>query len=480
MTVQPGNPVLSVDNKTALLIDQAADRADLARWLRKAGWRVLEADDGEAGLTLAVSEKPALVFCDLLVPGCNGFQLCRALRAPSAGLPLARIILTTGSDYQALRVDAVHAGADDYFIKPISETEFHHFLKQVHRTGSVTEITRGIARRHRLSPGGDTRHILAERIPQGSFSLRFWGVRGSIPTPGHATLQFGGNTSCIEVRADGQLIILDAGTGIRELGASLNREFDGVPLSLSLLLSHTHWDHIQGFPFFDPAYDLKNRIRIIGCEGAREGLLAALSSQMESPYFPIGWQRLPSHIEIEELRESSFKLGTVEVETIFLNHPGVCLGYRINAESGSVAYLPDHEPFQRYKFHSSEAQPDSATEFLQFARRQDQRLIEFVRDVDILILDSQYDATEYQTRVGWGHGCLDDVVAIALNANAKRLFLFHHDPAHDDEKMSQMAQWGRDFVTALGETLEVDAAREGVEINLTGHSRPQELVAAIA
>ena len=128
--------------------------------------------------------------------------------------------------------------------------------------------------------------------------------------------------------------------------------------------------------------------------------------------------------------------------------------------------------------HRSEGQPESATEFLQFARRMDQRLIDFVRDVDVLILDSQYDANEYQTRVGWGHGCLDDVVAIALNAEAKRLFLFHHDPAHDDEKMSQMVQWGRDFVKALGDPLEVDAAREGLEINLTAAAPLAEFVPA--
>jgi phosphoribosyl 1,2-cyclic phosphodiesterase len=200
---------------------------------------------------------------------------------------------------------------------------------------------------------------------------------------------------------------------------------------------------------------------------------------MESPYFPIGFQRLPSFIEIEELRESSFQLGSVTVQTIFLNHPGITLGFRINASGGSVAYLPDHEPFQRYKFHTTEADTSGSLESLQFARRQDQRLIDFCRDVDVLILDSQYDATEYQSRVGWGHGCLDDVVAIALNANAKRLFLFHHDPAHDDEKMAQMAQWARDFAGALGETLEVDAAREGVEIILS-QAQISDLVPAVA
>jgi phosphoribosyl 1,2-cyclic phosphodiesterase/FixJ family two-component response regulator len=458
---------LSPEKKTALLIDpETADRMDLAHWLREAGWRVLEAADGETGLAWAVRHKPDLVFCDVHVPGCNGFQLCRTLRAEAAGLPNVRLILTTGSDYETHREAAAQAGADDYFVKPIVKPELIHFLTQVHREGSVTEILRAASRGRRREPAGDVKQMLAEKIPAGALTLRFWGVRGSVPTPGPSTVHYGGNTSCVEVRADGQLLVLDAGTGIRELGLSLGREFPDQPLSLSLLISHTHWDHIQGLPFFNPLYNARHRVRIFGCEGAREGLLKTLSSQMESPFFPVGWQSLPSRIEIEEVKESKFQIGAVSVETIYLNHPGVCLGYRIRGSGGSVAYLPDHEPFQRYKFHSSDSGLSASAEFLQFARRQDQKLADFVRDVDVLILDAQYDATEYQTRVGWGHGCVDDVVALALNANAKRLCLFHHDPTHDDEKISQMTQWARDFVAALGEPLEVDAAREGLEIRL--------------
>ncbi len=183
-------------------------------------------------------------------------------------------------------------------------------------------------------------------------------MRGSLPPPGPSTVHYGGNTSCVEVRADGQLIILDAGTGIRGLGLSLAAEFKGVPLSMTLLISHTHWDHIQGLPFFDAAYNPANRVRILGYEGAQAGLHTALSSQMESPYFPVGFQQLPGHITIEEMKDSAFFIGRVEVKSIFLNHPGVCAGYRLNTSSGAIAYLPDNEPFQRYKFHTS--QPEIA------------------------------------------------------------------------------------------------------------------------
>lgn len=295
------------------------------------------------------------------------------------------------------------------------------------------------------------------------FSIRFWGVRGSIATPGPATSHYGGNTSCVEARIHGQIIILDAGTGIRPLGLNLAREAKGRPLSLNLLLSHTHWDHIQGFPFFGPAYDPKNRLRIRGYKGARDGLLTALSSQMSSYYFPVGWQQLPSSIDIEELKDLSFQIGPVAVKSMFLNHPGGCVGYRLSTPGRSFAYLTDNEPFHRYATHSK-TQSAGESEALAVAKQKDLAVIEFIRDADILVMDAQYDATEYASRVGWGHACLDDAVAMALEANVKRLYLFHHDPDHDDERVNDMVRHAREIIAASGKAMLVEGAREGMEV----------------
>jgi hypothetical protein len=152
----------------------------------------------------------------------------------------------------------------------------------------------------------------------------------------------------------------------------------------------------------------------------------------------------------------------------------------LETSAGAVAYLPDNEPFQRYKFHADPKARAGSGEIIGFARRMDQKLIEFIRDAEVLIIDSQYDAAEYQTRAGWGHGCVDDVVALALNANVKRLFLFHHDPTHDDAKMDGMVQWARQFVSALGDTLPVEAAREGAEVVFKASPAPAAGQAAIA
>jgi phosphoribosyl 1,2-cyclic phosphodiesterase len=270
-------------------------------------------------------------------------------------------------------------------------------------------------------------------------------VRGSIPTPGPTTVRYGGNTSSVEVRMGGEIILLDAGTGLRALGRSLLEEFKGQPLNLTMLLTHTHWDHIQGLPFFGPIYDSRCRLRILGCEGARKGLVNALTGQMESTYFPVPFNKLPSNIEIEELKNFNFNIGPVCVRAMRANHPGLCVGYRLFSPDSLVAFFPDTEPRKGGK---------------------DREMIEFLRDVDLLILDSQYGAAEYQQHIGWGHGCVDDSVALALQAGVKHLSLFHHDPEHSDKQIDGLVRHARTLVARQRAKLRVDAAREGTQMKL--------------
>jgi phosphoribosyl 1,2-cyclic phosphodiesterase len=273
-------------------------------------------------------------------------------------------------------------------------------------------------------------------------------VRGSIATPGPTTVRHGGNTSCIEVRSGDEIIILDAGTGLRHLGQALLAEFKNKPLNLTLLLSHTHWDHIQGLPFFAPIYEKRCRLRILGCEGARKGLVAALTGQMESTYFPVPFAKLPSNIDIVELKEFDFTVGDVLVRAQRANHPGMCVGYRLFSPDGIVCFFPDTEPRKGGI---------------------DRDMVEFVRDADVLILDSQYDRAEYKKHIGWGHGCVDDSVALALQANVRQLVLFHHDPDHDDKRVDSFVKYARQLVAKLAKRkakLKVAAASEGMTIQL--------------
>lgn len=297
--------------------------------------------------------------------------------------------------------------------------------------------------------------------------ITFWGVRGSIPTPGPSTVRYGGNTSCVEVRAEGEIIVLDAGSGIRLLGQSLQREFGSDPIKLAILISHTHWDHIQGLPFFLPAYNQRNQLKVFGYDGTRTRLGEILAGQMETPFFPVTMAELPGKIQIEELKEMDFQIGKIRVRSKFLNHPGVCVGYRIYTPAGSVAYMPDNEPFDQLDVQLRNRGVENTGHQYKSPAQERADLIEFLRGTNVLILDAQYTDEEYQKHIGWGHGSISSVVSLAADADAKRLLLFHHDPNHDDEMVDKIVDKARMQIAQVGKSISVEAAREGSELILS-------------
>ena len=436
--------------RTVLLIeDDAESRKQLARLFTSHGWEVIEADDGAAGIDVALVRRPAVVICDLLLPRISGLQVCRAIREK---LSTPKIIIMAGRNYDIDRKVVLEAGGDAYLIKPLKWDKIAAAIKGPRRPS------------RKLIP----RQSRALKFPPPSTRIKFWGVRGSIPVPGPTTIGYGGNTTCVEVRTDGEIIILDAGSGIRELGLSLEKEFGAAPINLTLLLTHTHWDHIQGLPFFLPAYKAKNSIRVFGYEGARAGLATILAAQMEVPFFPVSWKDLPGTIKITELKKMEFSVGDVRVRSRFVNHPGVCVGYRLYTREGSISFLPDNEPFEPLKLKLAQRDGTHPNRARAQAAVQRSKLVEFLKDTDILILDAQYTDERYQYHIGWGHGALSRVVSLALEARAKKLYLFHHDPGHDDHMIDEMLERARFLVVESGRRLEVEAAREGAEVWMSG------------
>jgi phosphoribosyl 1,2-cyclic phosphodiesterase len=283
-----------------------------------------------------------------------------------------------------------------------------------------------------------------------NLTIRFRGVRGSLPSPSPANLRYGGNTACLEVRYREELLILDAGSGLRALGEELLGAFGPAAIEANLLVSHTHWDHIQGLPFFTPGYLPQNNISIYAAFAGAERLHRALSNQMSPLHFPVGLLQMQGLRPPRELLPGASTLGSFVVRTMQLNHPGGCTGFRIEAGGRAFAYLPDHEPYGR--------KPDGVS------GRSYDALIRFVSGVDLLVLDTQYTEEEYALRVGWGHGCLPDSVKLAVEAGVPRLFLFHHDPSHDDSRIDTMVEKAREL--AAGSNTVVEAAAENVEIHL--------------
>ena len=288
--------------------------------------------------------------------------------------------------------------------------------------------------------------------------VRFWGTRGSIASPGEGTTRYGGNTSCVEVRAeDGTVIVLDCGTGARELGLHLVRTLPS-PMRLHLFIGHTHWDHIQGFPFFVPAFLPGAELNVYAPLGFQQSLEEAMAGQMEYSYFPVKLRDLRSRIHFTELEEGFFRVGDVLVETQYLNHTAPTIAYRMTSAGATVAYVTDHEPFW-------------TSEDGILHHPGDQRHISFMRGADLVIHDAQFTNEEYANRLGWGHSTIEYATDVALAAGVKRLALFHHDPGHDDTVMDRLEADARARVTACGGVLDVFAAREGHELSISGSRR---------
>ena len=296
--------------------------------------------------------------------------------------------------------------------------------------------------------------------------IRFWGTRGSLAKPGPTTLRYGGNTSCVEVWApDGTLIVLDCGTGAHELGRSLVAA-SPTRLRGHLLITHTHWDHIQGFPFFTPLFAQGNEWDVYAPEGVGQRLDQVLAGQMEYAYFPVTLGHLEATLRCHGLAEGSFDLGAVRVTTRYLNHPGLTLGYRLEVGGVSVVYATDHEPHSRHQ--PDVAQLAGAAGQAVPIHPEDRRHVEFLAGADLVIHDAQYTLEEYPTRLSWGHTPAELAVDFALAAGAKRLALHHHDPLRNDGALDRLLEVCRRRAAArVGSGLEVFAAAEGLALELT-------------
>ncbi|MBI4575255.1 MAG: MBL fold metallo-hydrolase [Planctomycetes bacterium] len=293
--------------------------------------------------------------------------------------------------------------------------------------------------------------------------VRFWGTRGSIATPGEGTNKYGGNTSCVEVRCEQDLIVLDAGTGIRPLGQHLMKEASGRPITAHIFIGHTHWDHIQGFPFFIPAYLKGNRFALYGSSGVDTDFYQLIQGQMKQDYFPVNLGDMASELSFVEMSGQTVSIGNSRVDTIYLNHPGLALGFRVRHGGRTLVYCSDHEPFHKTIRSIKGEIPDDQRSYVQGL---DRALVEFARGADLFVCDSQYTEEEYRTHVHWGHSSIDDTLAAAHAAAVVRYAVYHHDPYHDDAFVDGMVSYAQNRLRELGSRVECFGAREGSSLDL--------------
>ncbi|HXQ29707.1 MAG TPA: MBL fold metallo-hydrolase [Gemmatimonadales bacterium] len=287
-----------------------------------------------------------------------------------------------------------------------------------------------------------------------AYTVTFWGTRGSIPTPGAHTARYGGNTPCVAVEGTGgELIILDAGTGIRALGLELVERQNGA-VNAEIMLSHAHWDHIQGLPHFKPLFAPGNRVRIWGSRQGTTSLETILRQQMDPAVFPVPLDALSATLTVQHVEAGAFSVGAFEVRAMRLRHPGTALGYRLTPAAGgpSIAYVTDNE------LGTGGSYDTPASWRAEF--------VTFLQDVEVLIHDAMYTPAELEGHRGWGHSTFEEALSLAADAHAERLVLFHHEPEHSDTDIDALLAKARQQARTRGRPAEVFAAHEGMKLTL--------------
>lgn len=328
--------------------------------------------------------------------------------------------------------------------------------------------------------------LFADISMVNNINVSFWGVRGSVPSPGPETAKYGGNTPCIEISTDSQRVIIDAGTGIRSLGKHIVESEDYSPIHL--FISHTHWDHIQGFPFFMPAFHSEYDIHVYGPykvheeENNGESFKEIMERQMDFSFFPVQLEEVEKMADIHyhPIGEEELEISPFEITTQAMNHTVYSLGYRIETEQASIAYTGDTEPY--YDPFSREHEGDETEGFGNQEQIQEQihmmnqRTVQFVRDADLLISDAQYTEEEYENRRGWGHSTIMDCIDLAVKGNVSNVIFFHHDPERTDDEIDRLETLAQEKIEKQS-SQEIGAAfaREGLDIQLSSDSTSVEV-----
>ena len=398
-----------------LIVDDDSETAELRSVvLGAAGHSVETLGSSVQAMDQLERTRPDLLIVDIMMPELDGLELTKRVRE-NAKLIRLKIIVMSAKAYEFDRKRAIDMGADGFIPKLIKIELLNE------------QIT---------------------KIVEDKMTLTYWGVRGTLPVPGHGSLRYGGNTPCVTLEfMSGRMLIFDAGSGIKALSNHLMKL--GRPrLEAKILITHSHWDHINALPFFVPLFIPGNEFEIMGATQGDKSVRQIIAAQMDDVYFPITLKEFGARVFFRDLRQETFTIDNdIQIETLLLSHPGYCLGYRVTFKGRSVCYVTDNELYlDDHPSYNAKYVAD---------------LTKFVSNADVLITDTTYFDQEYKSKVDWGHSCVSKVVELADAAKVKSLHLFHHDPDQDDDAIDKKLALARDALSDRNSAIECIAPAEG-------------------
>lgn len=422
----------------------------MAQALQAAGYTVDTAADGEECLNKARQNLPDLVVLDIMMPKMHGIEVLKTMRDEHRTARTG-VIVSTAKDYKTEHDEAARLGVFAFLTKPFEPSVL------------VEKVNAYFARRSGYQGVPEyPSPIIADEVESSTFApvldttrLRYtlWGSRGSTPTPGARFLRHGGNTSCMSVVLGDEQFIFDAGSGIRELGLEV---LQSTRRKLHLFVTHTHWDHIQGFPFFAPAYVPGFEITIYGAEGFGKDLKSVFRGQLDREYFPVQMEDMQSYLKFRQLAENPMPIGSALVSWEFSQHPGATVGYKIEIEDKKIVWVPDNEFLQGYT-----GPPEDITRDHPLVEPYG-RMIDFLADADVVIHEAQYTCEEYPKKVRWGHSSVSNACVLMKLAGVRNWVVTHHDPMHDDALLDTKLQLTRQILERIGHEMQVTHGYDGM------------------
>ncbi len=411
--------------------------------LTHGGYLVEVVENGLDCLKKAKEYKAKLILLDIMLPGMHGIDVLKALKKDQDTKDIG-VIMCSAKNYKPDQTSSLLSGAYCFLPKPFDPRELLSTVNKFFANGTHKHMD--------LAPTAPINSITPRylpKLPENQAYLKFWGTRGSVPVSGDSFVRHGGNTSCMEFSYGNDILIFDAGTGIRELGTKL---LQGKPKKVHIFISHSHWDHIQGFPFFTPAYKLGFEIHIYGVAGFGKDLKSIFKGQLDRDYFPVQLEDMQAKIEFHHVKDEPIKINDISITWEYTQHPGAAVCFKISCAGKTIVYMSDNEVFKGYfgapqnlSWENEHVSPYH-------------RLIGFIQNVDLLVAEAQYTNEEYIEKIGWGHSSTSNACLLAKFANVKKWLITHHDPIHKDDFLEDKLALTKQILEELACPIEVSNA----------------------